>query len=141
MRIDGRWQDADALGRLVLHRVPARIDLDLEGCASLRNVEVHAGDDIRLERGASLVVLTDPGTGPPVVRIGGRPWRRLLPQPLAGEPEPGRLRLEDLPVGPVEIRLPAPPRVEGEVEPAEPPEPVVLTLEPGTETIVDLRPR
>jgi hypothetical protein len=140
VRVDGHWQKTDDLGRLVLHTVPARIDLDLAGFASVRDLEVHAGDEIRLVRGATLVVLTDPEAGPPIVRIGGRPWRRLRPAPLTADPEPGRLRLEDLPVGPVEIRLPAP-AAEGEEEPPEPPEPVVATLAPGTETTVDLRSR
>jgi len=138
VRVDGRWQATDALGRLTLHRVPSRIDLDLEGFASLRNLDVQAGDEISMVRGATLVVLTDLEAGPPVVRVNGRPWRRLSLGPLADDPEPGRLRLEDLPVGPVEIQLPRPvaERVE---EAAETPEPVVATLEPGTVTIVDLR--
>jgi protocatechuate 3,4-dioxygenase beta subunit len=140
VRVDGHWQETDQLGRLWLHRVPARVDLELDGFASLRDLEVHTGEELRLKRGAALIVLTDPDAGPPVVRIGGRPWRRITPGLPAGDPEPGRLRLEDLPPGPVEIQLPAP-APEGEEEAGETPEPVVLTLEPGTETIVDLRPR
>ncbi|MHC4163683.1 MAG: carboxypeptidase regulatory-like domain-containing protein [Planctomycetota bacterium] len=138
LRVDGHWQETDELGRLLLHAVPARIDLDLEDFASLRDLEVHAGDEIRLERGATLVVLTDPEAGPPVVRVNGRPWRRLRPGWLADDPEPGRLRLEDLPPGRVEIELPRPAEG-GEEEAAETPEPVVASLAPGTETIADLR--
>jgi protocatechuate 3,4-dioxygenase beta subunit len=141
IRVNGHWQTTDVLGRLRLHTVPARIDLDCEGLASLRDLEVHAGDDIRLVRGASLVVLSDPAAGPPVVHVGGRPWRRLEPGLLADRKVPGRLVLEDLPPGPVEIQLPAPPPAEGEDEPPEPPEPVVADLESGAETTVDLRPR
>lgn len=134
LRVNGRWQDTDALGRLLLHAVPSRIDLDLEGLASIRDLEVHADDEIRLVRGATLVVFSDPETGPPTVRVGGRPWRRLRPAPLADDPVPGRLVLEDLPPGPVEIQLPAPPA-------AEVPEPFIAQLESGGETTVDLRPR
>jgi protocatechuate 3,4-dioxygenase beta subunit len=141
VRVDGHWQTTDVLGRLRLHTVPARIDLDHEGLASLRDLKVHAGDDIRLVRGATLVAVFDPEAGSPVVRIDGRPWRRLRPAPLVTGPQPGRLVLADLPPGPVEIQLPAPPAAEGEEEPPEPPEPVVVTLESGVETAVDLRPR
>lgn len=139
--VDGHWQTSDVLGRLLLHTVPARIDLDLEGFASIRDLEVRPDDEIRLQRGANLVVLTDPEIGAPTVRVGGRPWRRLRPAPLADDPVPGRLVLEDLPPGPVEIRLPAPPPAEGDEEPPEPPEPVLAQLESGGQTTVDLRPR
>ncbi|MHC4550370.1 MAG: carboxypeptidase regulatory-like domain-containing protein [Planctomycetota bacterium] len=140
VRVDGQWIETDALGRLPLDRVPATLDLDLEGYASLRDLEVTAGDEVRLRRGGTLVVLTDGGAAQVVVRIDGRVWARLRPRLLPDGGPAGRLVLEDLPPGPVEVEGPRrEAAAEGDEAEAREAEPIRATLRPGAATVIDLK--
>jgi hypothetical protein len=111
----------------------------------VRGLRVRDGQTVELARGAGLVVLFGNVARERVeVRVDGRPWARLEPDPFPRPEVPGRLRLDDLPAGLAEVEiLPDPtvapvPEEEAETPPPEP-EITRVRLRPGMVTTVDLR--
>lgn len=127
--VDGRPCETDTLGFVTLDRLPARIDIELEGYASVRSRVVREAGVLQLQRGAHILVRFDPSAGPVEVRIGGALWQ---PRPGWLPSTPGQLVLEDLPPGPVEVR-------QGPQEGTEEPDIVQSRLTAGERLTVDLR--
>ena len=124
VRVDGLEQRTDALGYVTLDRLPATLDVDLAGYASVRGHVVRRAGSLRLVQGADLVVRFDPAAGAVQVRAGGRVW----PAPA----REGEIRLRDLPPGPVDVRQ-LPQDEDGE------PDIVQSKLRAGERLTIDLR--
>ena len=94
--INGRGTRTNALGLAQLGRLPARVDLELDGYATLRNRRIDRPGELKLSRAAQLHIEVGDSAEGVELRVGGRSW----PLPRAFD---GVIRLRDLPAGPVEV--------------------------------------
>jgi len=133
VRVDGHWTMTDTYGFLTLQRMPATVDLDLGGYASIRRRVVRKPGTLRLQRGADLLVRFDPSKGPVELWIGGRVWGGPLEATWAPI-RPGERTWTDLPPGPIEVR---------QTPQGDNPEPDIVQtkLGPGERLTVNLRAR
>jgi len=118
LRVDRIRSDTDLLGRCPLPRLPAVVDVELDGFVSVRGQRIEAdGATIRLERAGGLCVWLRGGQPTPTLFCRGRDW----PLRRVGD----RASAFDLPPGPALLRW------GGEA----PPDPLTIVLVEGEETL------
>ncbi|MGQ0612942.1 MAG: carboxypeptidase regulatory-like domain-containing protein [Planctomycetaceae bacterium] len=128
--VDGIRQEDLRLGRCLLPRLPATVDVDAMGYAGVRGLAVDREGELRLAPEARLAVRS---AEPVVLRIRGGVWEPLPPARSPVADRRGWVRFEGLPAGPAVVTL-----RDGGPAPA-PLHPIQLNA--GEETTLDLFPR